>query len=469
MKLNFLKKISQIFKLSVLIIAVFAFARLVAAESMEPLDIGFFQCSRHGDSENCFSEWWIFPRSDYVHAEIEAKFERHRHGGRSKVNSTACLFSTNGVYGNCVTYQCTSGNCGPEQGNNHPWFFAGSMSIGIDPQSPSGAYTYVTSFVNDAEVRTRRMVSGNWLSEPPPSPKIYTVACVTKNSETEQPIEGAVCNIDGQTGITNQDGYRSFDSVREGEQLLFVGKDGYRDYYDTRNITGNTDWQVSLSPTISPTPTPTSTISPSPTISPATSPSPTTSPTLTPTPTMSPLPATNPETDRPPVGYLDAVGCGTISGWAFDPDVRSSSINIDVYINGPASQGIKIGRFPTDVLREDVNNAFSIAGNHGFSVATPSAVKDGKAYSVYVYGINNNQSGRNLLISKSPTTIQCGSGRVIIVNAPILVTPLGYTPERYEYYQLELDLNLFPMFQGMRPDLIPIALKKAGVLLYLSQ
>jgi hypothetical protein len=72
-----------------------------------------------------------------------------------------------------------------------------------------------------------------------------------------------------------------------------------------------------------------------------------------------------------PLGCLDtAVANGrtvVVQGWAFDPDQPDTAIQVAVYRNG---QGV--GWFPTGGSRPDVNAAFGIRGNHGFSIPVQS-------------------------------------------------------------------------------------------------
>jgi hypothetical protein len=64
---------------------------------------------------------------------------------------------------------------------------------------------------------------------PPPPPTVfkYAVACVVKETPS-LPVEGATCATEGQSVVTNQDGYGLFPGViTEGSHSLAVSKDGY--------------------------------------------------------------------------------------------------------------------------------------------------------------------------------------------------------------------------------------------------
>lgn len=83
-------------------------------------------------------------------------------------------------------------------------------------------------------------------------------------------------------------------------------------------------------------------------------------------------------------GDLNVVDCDAISGWAFDRDNPSASVDIHVY--RLATDGRNIG--PTNVFRGDVNSFFGISGNHGYFWSIPPEWKDGQTAAIAVYAIN---------------------------------------------------------------------------------
>lgn len=110
-----------------------------------------------------------------------------------------------------------------------------------------------------------------------------------------------------------------------------------------------------------------------------------------------------------PQGYLDAVSSNatgkiTVSGWAFDRDSLSSSLQIHVYVGGPAGSGAPGYSITANQRRTDVNNAYLGVGNyHGFS-NTISVSRTG-TQTVYVYAINVG-GGQNVLLGSKTITIQ---------------------------------------------------------------
>lgn len=94
-----------------------------------------------------------------------------------------------------------------------------------------------------------------------------------------------------------------------------------------------------------------------------------------------------------PRGNVDALNCksdnkNTIDGWAFDPNDPNASINVHVYVDG---KGAAIEK--ADKPRPDVNKAYGIGGNHGFSIGIPQQAQDGRQHTIQVYaiglGVNN--------------------------------------------------------------------------------
>jgi hypothetical protein len=91
-----------------------------------------------------------------------------------------------------------------------------------------------------------------------------------------------------------------------------------------------------------------------------------------------------------PTGYLEGLNAsGNASGWSFDPDTPSQSININFYVDGPVGIGTLAGTAPANLLRADVNAAYNATGNHGFSWNIPNQYRDGKPHKLYAYGMDS--------------------------------------------------------------------------------
>lgn len=100
-------------------------------------------------------------------------------------------------------------------------------------------------------------------------------------------------------------------------------------------------------------------------------------------------------------GYLDYVNTAAISGWTQDSSQPSVPLNVDLYDNGSLFASV-----PTSATRPDIT-----PGNHGFSLATPPGLFDGRTHVVRaVFG------GTSTDLSQSPVTI----------NPPAAASLTGY-------------------------------------------
>lgn len=94
-------------------------------------------------------------------------------------------------------------------------------------------------------------------------------------------------------------------------------------------------------------------------------------------------------TNQKPLGWLDSISKdGYISGWALDPDHLDLSISVHVYFDQPAGSGAGAMGTTTNLQREDVNLIMSATGTHGFQIAIPDNLRDGKSHTAYVYAID---------------------------------------------------------------------------------
>lgn len=94
-------------------------------------------------------------------------------------------------------------------------------------------------------------------------------------------------------------------------------------------------------------------------------------------------------TDHGPIGHLETAQCDFITGWAFDPDT-ANSIGVHVYEGSTFLMAGTAG-----VPRADVNQAYGITGNHGFSLIVPNTIKNNLPHTLALYGINDNSAANN--------------------------------------------------------------------------
>ena len=147
-------------------------------------------------------------------------------------------------------------------------------------------------------------------------------------------------------------------------------------------------------PTLTATPTPTKKPTPTATSTPTPTKKPT--PTLTLTPTLTPTPTAKP---KPPSyeGHLDFMNCTNIRGWAVDRSRPNTSINVDIY-----KDGTKIISVVANKSRPDVGRYLKDNGLHGYDIAMPATVKDGKSHNVHV-----KFAGTSRNLNYSPKKITC--------------------------------------------------------------
>jgi hypothetical protein len=107
---------------------------------------------------------------------------------------------------------------------------------------------------------------------------------------------------------------------------------------------------------------------------------------------------------KPPTGYLDNVGCQTITGWSQDPDTKTKAVTVKLSFDGAAGKGHEVS-VVADEKRTDLCTPLGSC-NHGFTLASPFSLFDGKAHDVHAYGIDT--AGKaNGELTKSPGKLTC--------------------------------------------------------------
>ena len=140
--------------------------------------------------------------------------------------------------------------------------------------------------------------------------------------------------------------------------------------------------------------------------------------------------------NRAPIGFVDnllSLGSEriTVSGFAYDPDSPSTSIDIDIYVGGEAGNTTaECHRIKADQDSSYYNEQYGITGNHRF-ISTIQVNKTG-TQNVYIYALDTTH-GNNPRI---------GSGSVQIKEKPVVkvssvkVTPNNITLDIGESYEL---------------------------------
>jgi hypothetical protein len=117
----------------------------------------------------------------------------------------------------------------------------------------------------------------------------------------------------------------------------------------------------------------------------------------------------------PPTGYLDTPTTdhsGNLNGWVYDPATPSASSYLDFYLDGPPGLGVFVAHVLANGSRPDVDAAFVITGDHGFSFTLPPQYQDSKVHAVWAYAIGSAaNNGNNPLITNTPARfLVCGAG-----------------------------------------------------------
>lgn len=127
----------------------------------------------------------------------------------------------------------------------------------------------------------------------------------------------------------------------------------------------------------------------------------------------------------PPRGWLDSCS----HGWALDVNTPEQSIDVHIYVDKPAGVDNNSGFVavvPTGVVRDDVNGVYHrpLGERHGFEWSPPKSLYDGRAHTVYAYGIDSTDTSgaSNAMLDGSPQTCTWPGGtdvsRGITVTSP---------------------------------------------------
>jgi hypothetical protein len=82
---------------------------------------------------------------------------------------------------------------------------------------------------------------------------------------------------------------------------------------------------------------------------------------------------------------VDEVSCSRVQGWAWSPDLQSTSVTVDIYNNN-----VLVGTAAANQFRPDLATLGS--GNYGFDWAIPASVKPAQIR-VFVRGTNSELTG----------------------------------------------------------------------------
>ena len=111
--------------------------------------------------------------------------------------------------------------------------------------------------------------------------------------------------------------------------------------------------------------------------------------------------------NTPPKGQLESAACDKgIKGWAQDPDQPKQAVDVVLSFDGPLGgknakkMTVKAGQSRSDLCKK------LGSCEHGFALALPATLKDGKKHSVYAYAVNSTGKGQKLLVG-APRSLKC--------------------------------------------------------------
>lgn len=151
--------------------------------------------------------------------------------------------------------------------------------------------------------------------------------------------------------------------------------------------------------------------------------------------------------NQPPIGNIDIQNCaGGIQGWAFDPDNPNASIDVHIYMDYPAGHAWARG-FPAtaNTARADVNQAFGISGNHGFSIDL-SRFFDAYPHNIYVYAIDTGGGNNPQILYGGLAPPTWGPCAVPSCNNTLTLTP--GMPQPGESFNALAGFNYTPGAEG---------------------
>ena len=96
-------------------------------------------------------------------------------------------------------------------------------------------------------------------------------------------------------------------------------------------------------------------------------------------------------------GYVDSLSCSALSGWAADKNALNTSITVQFF-----DSGTLIGSTVANITRGDVGGLLGDNGLHGFTIGTPTAVRDGNTHTISVRPV-----GSSVVFSGATTVSGC--------------------------------------------------------------
>ena len=127
----------------------------------------------------------------------------------------------------------------------------------------------------------------------------------------------------------------------------------------------------------------------------------------------------NPASGNPPSGYFDSLSCEGGYGWAWDPDIPSTPVRIEVREGSTVLLSLDANEYRPDL--SSFGNGF-----HAFNFTLPAALFSGTNRQISVFADSQSQTTQ---LVNSPRTINCSSAAPTITTTSPL--PAGTTSSYY--------------------------------------
>ena len=109
-----------------------------------------------------------------------------------------------------------------------------------------------------------------------------------------------------------------------------------------------------------------------------------------------------------PIGYLENVGCASLSGWAYYPYSPAQSITVQLWSPGPGASGTLLANVTAAGSRPDVAAALGTGfSNYGYSIPIPSRLRTGSAQSISIVNAATGQTLPNANTGNLTSTVTC--------------------------------------------------------------
>ena len=99
-------------------------------------------------------------------------------------------------------------------------------------------------------------------------------------------------------------------------------------------------------------------------------------------------------------GNLDSAKCDVIAGWVWDANEADKALSVTIYDGETILGSVKAEGFRPDLKAAQKGN-----GNHGFFLATPASIKDGRPHTIRA---KIAEGGSNWELAGSGQALTCG-------------------------------------------------------------